>query len=847
MKEALRLPVANSFLTRAVACALVCALLVAVTPHARAQTPQPASAASPQAAKPTPQLTGERLSAALGRIEETLEARRKELNIPGMSFAIVRGDEVIYLKGLGVKDFERKIPVTPDTLFAIGSSTKAFTAMAAAMSQDDGKLSLDDSPKKYLPYFRLQDSEADQKIVMRDLLSHRSGLNRTDLAWITGRLTREEIIRVAGLAKPTAKFREKFLYQNVMYGAAGEAVARAQGRTWDDVIRERIFRPLGMTHTVTTIREMTKAPDYSFGYDYAPATKTTRRLPFRDFPAMAPAGAINSSARDMTRWLRLMVGGGAFEGKRLVSEKAFAELTKPHIEIAPKISYGLGWFLREWNGKRVVEHGGNIDGFNAEVAFMPEERLSFVMLTNVTSSPLGATAMEAVWSNLVGDNAGAQQQAATPLAGDAQRKTGKYLYAEANLEIEIAERNGELTATVPGQPVYTLRDMGGGRYALTVNGSPLPGFFASFRPVKTNEAELELFLEQPQGSLVFARVKPANADAKPEATGATDKAATEVLRSLVGRYGTDASPNALEIGEREGKISLVVPGQPPYPLSLSEPEVFRLGGLPDSYSLRVDRDAAGKITGITLRQPEGEFKFRRAADFKAPLSAEELMAKVVEALGGEANLRRHTSLRQTFEVDFENQGVTGTGTTTTRAPNLYRQEMRLTALGKEIARTSDIFDGTRAVSLTTFTPANEASGAALADARIDADFYQPLRWRELFKTVEITGTQKVGEEECYVVKKTPADGNAVTDYVSTRTFLVMRRDSVQASSTSDVSLPVTQTFSDHRLVDGVRLPFKIVAQQPSTGTVVMRVMEARHDLALGADAFRIPATLAAKD
>jgi CubicO group peptidase (beta-lactamase class C family) len=158
-------------------------------------------------------------AAALARIETALEARRRELNIPGMSLAIVKDDKVIYAKGLGVKDFERQIPVTPDTLFAIGSSTKAFTAMTAVMSQDDGKLSLGDSPKKLLPYFKLQDPEADGKITIRDLLSHRSGLNRTELAWITGRLNREEIIRVAGLAKPTAKLGEKFLYQNVMYTA----------------------------------------------------------------------------------------------------------------------------------------------------------------------------------------------------------------------------------------------------------------------------------------------------------------------------------------------------------------------------------------------------------------------------------------------------------------------------------------------------------------------------------------------------------------------------------------------------------------------------------------------------
>ena len=149
---------------------------------------------------------------ALAAIEKTLEEKRKELGIPGMSLAIVKDDKVIYLKGLGVKDFERNIPVTPDTRFAIGSSTKAFTAMLAVISADEGKLSLDDSPKKFLPYFTLRDQEAAAKVTMRDLLSHRSGLNRTDLAMVTGVLNREELIKVAGMAKPTAKLGEKFQY-----------------------------------------------------------------------------------------------------------------------------------------------------------------------------------------------------------------------------------------------------------------------------------------------------------------------------------------------------------------------------------------------------------------------------------------------------------------------------------------------------------------------------------------------------------------------------------------------------------------------------------------------------------
>src|SRR5215204_7186191 len=370
-------------------------------------------------------------TSALAAIEKSLEEKRNEFGVPGMSLAIVKDDKVIYLKGLGVKDFERNIPVTPDTRFAIGSASKAFTAMLAVMSADDGKLSLDDSPKKFLPYFTLRDPDAAAKITIRDLLAHRSGLNRTALAMATGLLNREALTKVVGLAKPTAKLGEKFQYQNVMYTAAGEAVAKAQNSTWDELIAKKIFKPLGMNNSDTSVGAMEKSRDYSFGYDYNASTKVTRRLPQRSIPAAAPAGAINSNARDMAQWLRLMLANGSFNGKRLVSEKGFEELTRKQINVAGTVDYGLGWFLRQWKGHKVVEHGGNIDGFNAQVALMPDQNLGFVLLTNVTASSIGGVAMNTIWKNLVADPPGtkANESTATAPAADPKQEVGNYSLA----------------------------------------------------------------------------------------------------------------------------------------------------------------------------------------------------------------------------------------------------------------------------------------------------------------------------------------------------------------------------------------------------------------------------------
>jgi CubicO group peptidase (beta-lactamase class C family) len=778
---------------------------------------QPAAAAASNA-----------LDTKLAAIEAAIDAKRKELGIPGLSLAIVKDDKVIYLKGLGLRNIEKNLPVTPDTLFAIGSSSKAFTAMSIAMAQDEGKLSLDDSPKKYLPYFKLQDPEADAKITIRDLLSHRSGLNRTDLGWASGALTSEEIIRVAGLAKPTAKLGEKFQYQNVMFLAAGEIAAKVFGSTWDDVIAKRIFAPLGMKRSNTHVAEMEKSDDYSLGYDYNFATKQTRHLPQRDLHAIAPAGAINSSARDMSNWLRLMLDGGLFDGKRLVSEKSFAELTTKQMAIGKTVGYGLGWFLRDWKGHKVVEHGGNIDGFNALVALMPDEKLGFVLLTNVTASSIGNTAMETVWSNLVGD-AGAVAKSDAADALDPAGLPGVYTLAEAgNLEITVANEGGKMTIAVPGQPTYPLESLGANRFKL---GAPAPdGFFATFRKSKEKPSAVEIYLEQPQGN--FDLPRKAETSAPAAAAGSADHS------ELAAQNATADGKGAIEIVMRDGKPTLVVPGQPPYPLVERSADLFGAENLPENYALHVDRDAEKKVTGITLKQPNGDVTFVRKAAWAPDITVDELMAKVIDAAGGEASLRKHTSRVAEIEIDFENQGVVATGTMWAKAPRSAGSEITFTALGKKIGEARDYFDGEEGGEWSSFSQADEYTGKQLEDVRLASDFYAPLDWKTRFKTVEIKGKEKVGDEEVYVVLKTPEKGNAVTDYVSTTSFRLLKRDSVVWSETANMGIPVSTTYEDYREVDGLWLPFTTRSVNVGQGNVVARIKSIKHDVAIDASRFK---------
>jgi CubicO group peptidase (beta-lactamase class C family) len=815
----------------ALAAALLLPSFHALAPRASAQTPQ----TTPPAGTTAPS----DLDARLAAVEKAVEEKRQQFDIPGLSLVIVKDDRVVYMKGLGHKDFERKAPVTPDTLFAIGSSSKAFTGMLVAMAADAGKLSLDDSPKKYLPYFRLQDPEADAKITLRDLLSHGSGLNRTDLAWVSGVLNREEVIRVASQAKPTAKLREKFQYQNVMYAAAGEVVGRVENSTWEKLIGERILRPLGMKSSNTSVAEMRKAKDFSHGYVYEDATKETRRVPTRDLPAIAPAGAINSSARDMAQWLRLMLGGGTFEGKRLVSEKNFEELIKPQMKIQGPVSYGLGWFLRDWKGHKVVEHGGNIDGFNAQVALMPDQRLGFVMLTNVSASPLPASTMNTVWTNLVGDPeapkqsppAAAAAAAAADPAAKIESEAGDYLLEAANMKFTVAVKDGKLAVSVPGQPTYALEPQGGRRYRL----AGMEGFHMTFRPAKDNPQETEIYLEQPQGNYTLKKVKAADATTA-GASGASAEYAGP-LKEVIGTYEPQQGGRPpVTVEARDGKVALVVPGQDPYPLVEREKDVFGATNLPEAYSIVVRRDEAGKVAGLTLKQPGSESLWDRVAEFKSPLTIDELMRKAAEALGGEAALRKHKTMLVTADVDLLHQGVSGEVVTYARAPNAYAQDVSLVALGKKIGSVHEFFDGAEGAEEGSFLPFNPKTGKALEDTRIASDFYAPLNWKTLFQKAEIRKMAKVGDEDAYVVVLTPEKGSPVTQYISARSFLLLRQDSLATSDT--LSLPVSETFSDYRNVDGVMIAFQRVQNSQSMGDTVMKIREVKFDVPVPEDVFR---------
>ncbi len=314
----------------------------------------------------------------------------------GLAIAVVRNDSIVYAKGFGVKKLGDPAPVTPRTVFAVGSTSKAFTTAALGMLVDEGRIGWDTRVTDVMKGFELYDPAVTRELTVRDLVTHRSGLSRGDLLWMGSNLSRAEVMRRVRYHKPTWSLRSNFGYQNIMYLTAGEIIPATTGRSWDDFLKERIFQPLAMTSTTTTTQGLDKQPDVA-----TPHTEIDGKLvpiEYRRIDNIGPAGSINSNVLDMAQWIRLHLNGGIANGRRLLSPETHTAMFTMQMPIAPGgelnflypganfLGYGLGWFLFDHAGRKVVEHSGGIDGMVTELVMVPSEKLGVIVLTNSSSS-----------------------------------------------------------------------------------------------------------------------------------------------------------------------------------------------------------------------------------------------------------------------------------------------------------------------------------------------------------------------------------------------------------------------------------------------------------------------------
>jgi CubicO group peptidase (beta-lactamase class C family) len=342
-------------------------------------------------------------------IDEIVQEALKAWEVPGVAVAIVHGDRVIFLKGFGVRRLGGKEPITPETIFAISSCSKAFTTLAMAMLVDEGKMSWDDPVRKHVPFFRLADPLADANVTLRDLVCHRTGLSNHDFLCYRAPWSLEEQIRRIGLVKPTRSFRSAFQYQSIMFIAAGHAVGTASGGSWGDFVKKRIFEPLDMSGASYTTAQALKSSDLASPHQRNKDGKVAV-VPWYDFAEPNPAASINASAKDLSKWLQFQLGDGSWRGKRLVSQENLAEtrtpqtiirlegLTRAEHPFTSQMSYGMGWVLQDYRGQPLVSHAGIIDGMRAHVTMAPKARLGVAILSN-----LHRTRMNLALSNTIVD------------------------------------------------------------------------------------------------------------------------------------------------------------------------------------------------------------------------------------------------------------------------------------------------------------------------------------------------------------------------------------------------------------------------------------------------------------
>lgn len=569
---------------------------------------------------------------SLAGFSDFIKGAMKDWNVPGLAVAVVKDDAIIFSEGFGFRDVKKQVPVTRDTLFAIGSSTKAFTVMALGLLAEDGKLSWDEPIRTYLPGFKLKSDFATDHMTPRDLVTHRSGLPRHDFVWYSSSLSRRDLVERLRYLEPNADFRARWQYQNLMFLTAGHLAGEVAGMSWEDLVKKRIFEPLGMKNSNFSVEDSKKSPD--FALPYSEKEKATLEIPFRNITTVGPAGSINSSAAEMTQWVRLHLGSGKIGEKRLISANGIAEMHKPQMVMPdppddPEIvnrSYGLGWFVESYRGHVRVHHGGNIDGFSAQTAFLPREGAGLVVLTNLNGTPLPDIVARYAFDRLLGLDP-IDWNARILQRRQAAEKAEKRAKGKAELDRKMGSRPAHPLVEYVGEfdhPAYgTIGVARDGNAALKATFHDIPmrlthWHYETFRvePQDPALAEEKLFLlfrtnakgdvdglsiplEPSAPEIVFTKKPPARL---------SDPA---FLKTLEGTFAMVDNPSFTVTFTLKGDIlTATVPGQPTYTLEPYRGTEFKLKEL-TGFTVRFLLDAKGAVTEVLLLQPDGAYSAKR--------------------------------------------------------------------------------------------------------------------------------------------------------------------------------------------------------------------------------------------
>ncbi|MEM9555471.1 MAG: serine hydrolase [Acidobacteriota bacterium] len=567
--------------------------------------------------------------AALDGIEEVIDQAIADFNVPGVGLAVVQGGEVVYAEGFGSRDLESELPMTADSLFAIGSTTKAMTATLLAMQVDEGKLDWDEPLIDAYPSFRLSDPMISARVTPRDLVTHRTGLPRHDLLWYNeDEMTRDEVIERFEHLELTADLRETFQYNNLMFLTAGHLAGRLDDGSWEESMRARLFAPLGMERSNFSVEMSKQDPDHALPYRETD-DDTLERIPFRNIDLVGPAGSVNSSVREMSRWLLFNLNGGAVDGEPLIQSASLADLHSPHMTMSrpgpdarvAQRAYGMGWFVEVYRGHRRIQHGGGIDGFITTVQFFPDDDLGIVAFTNRGSGLPGLVA-QTVADRMLGLEA-------VDWIGEAlaEMRAGEEEAEEAEAKLEETRVAGTSASHPLGDYAGSYAHPGYGPLEVTLEGDDLSFHYNDITtPLEHwhydvwNGAEAEddtfdgtklLFRGNVDGEiseLVIAfdlRASPI-VFAKQAPSRLSDPA---VLERFTGVYA-GATGQRVRVERSGDRLTLQVAGQPVFQLVPQVSGRFALESL-QGFSVGFREAEDGSVDTVTFYQPNGVFESTR--------------------------------------------------------------------------------------------------------------------------------------------------------------------------------------------------------------------------------------------
>jgi CubicO group peptidase (beta-lactamase class C family) len=554
----------------------------------------------------------------------------KDWNVPAIGVAVVVGDKLVFAKGYGYRDYGQKLPFTPNTLYQIASNSKLFTAVAAGLLVEEGKLTWDKPVRESVPSIQFYNDSLNSTVTLRDMLSHRTGITRHDTIWYQAPDSRRQLFGKLKFMEPKEPPRTVFLYNNMMYAAAGYLVELQSGKTWEEFVREHIFQPLEMNNSLFSIADMVQRPDFGVAYTEKRDSFEIEKIPYyEDTAGMAPAGAIVSNLEDMSHWLIALMNEGKYKGRQVLPAGVLKATIQPAIAQPNTLAevrgwweilnpaYGMGRSTASYRGHLLTSHGGDLDGFHSQVSFMPRERIGVLVAV------IGDHA--AILYNLVSYNVyerllGLDQTPWTKrwlevrlkgkkAATESRTKAGADQVRDTKPSHALADYVGEYEHPAYGLLTIAQKD---GQLQFNFHKITFPMTHYHYDRFDTPDDERfgkwsVNFSTNPQGDVDKALMSLDEAEAtfvrRPETLD------TAVLKQLAGTYETPTGTKFQVLLKEDGGLFLLFAGQPEQRLVPYKGLKFRIPEFSDVVFEFVVEN--GQAIALKRRDASGEFTYTR--------------------------------------------------------------------------------------------------------------------------------------------------------------------------------------------------------------------------------------------